>query len=213
MEKKFNYSSLFEQALNRIKSLRAPRADRLEVKDLQWNIVQEQALFNFGGEDFEKSVTVYKGANDISVSCLHFIISQLLKMYEYSTEDISIDFSKNEKVLGKVRFAFKDNRSRTLILFKDIEDSSLWKKKDGEPDAIRELMKQNSCEKCKYIYLMFDYAYLQLVGHNEDESDPGRGYNIYSIKWFFEEYFGQEEYERFNTAVTTYISEVNSYIG
>lgn len=60
---------------------------------------------------------------------------------------------------------------------------------------------------------MFDYAYLQLVGHNDDESDPGRGYNLYSLKWFFEEYFGQEEYEQFNIAVTAYISEVNSYIG
>lgn len=213
MDKKFNYSSLFEQALSRIKSLRAPRADRLEVKDLQWDIVQEQALFNFGGEDFEKSVTVYKEANNISVSYLHFIIDQLFKMYGHSTEDVAIDSSKNEKVLGRVRFAFKDNHSRTLLLFKDIEDSSLWKKKNGEPDAICELMKQNVCEQCKYIYLMFDYAYLQLVGHNDDESDPGRGYNLYSLKWFFEEYFGQEEYERFNTAVTAYISEVNSYIG
>ena len=213
MEKKFNYSSLFEQALSKIKSLRAPRADRLEVKDLQWDIVQEQALFNFGGEDFEKSVTVYKGANSISVSCLHFIISQLFKLYDQPAEDIIVDSSKNEKVLGRVRFAFKDNRSKTLLLFKDIEDSSLWKKKDGEPDAIRELMQQSSCTNCKYIYLMFDYAYLQLVGHNDDESDPGRGYNLYSLKWFFEEYFGQEEYERFNSAVNAYISEVNSYIG
>ena len=60
---------------------------------------------------------------------------------------------------------------------------------------------------------MYDKAYLQLVGHNDDESDPGRGYNLYSIKWFFEEYFGQEEYERFHSAVTAYVSEVNSYIG
>ena len=67
MDKVFNYSGLFEQALSRIKSIRAPRADRLEVKDLQWDIVQEQALFNFGDEDFEKSVTVYNEANNISV--------------------------------------------------------------------------------------------------------------------------------------------------
>lgn len=34
MEKKINYSGLFEQALDRIKSIRAPRANRLEEKDL-----------------------------------------------------------------------------------------------------------------------------------------------------------------------------------
>ena len=213
MEKMFNYSDLFAQALNRIKSLRAPRANRLEVKDLQWNIVQKQALFNFGGEDFEKSVKVYKGANDISVSCLHFIIEQLFKIYDYSTENVDIDYSKDERVFSRIRFAFKDDSSSTLLLFKEIEESSLWKKKDREPQAIRELMKQNSCSKCIYIYLMFDYAYLQLVGHNDDESDPGRGYNLYSLKWFFEQYFGHEEYDLFNLAVTAYISEVNSYIG
>ena len=213
MDKVFNYSGLFEQALSRIKSIRAPRADRLEVKDLQWDIVQEQALFNFGGEDFEKSVTVYNGANNISVSCLYFMIEQLFKEYNCSAESVTVDSSKDERVLGRVRFAFKDSFTNTLLLFKDIESSSCWKKKDGEPDAVRELMQQNSCTNCKYVYLMFDYAYLQLVGHNNDESDPGRGYNLYSLKWFFEEYFGQEEYKRFYLAATAYISEVNSYIG
>lgn len=136
LDKVFNYSSLFEQALSRIKSIRAPRADRLEVKDLQWDIVQKQALFNFGGEDFEKSVTVYNGANSISISCLHFMIGQLFKEYNCSVEPVTVDSSKDERVLGRVRFAYKDNLSNTLLLFKDIEDSSWWKKKDGEPDAV-----------------------------------------------------------------------------
>ena len=213
MEKNLNYEELFEQALNRIKSIRTPRADRLEAKDLQWDVVKEQALFNFGGEDFEKSVMVYKGANDISVSCLYFIICQLFRLYNCSVESVAIDPIKDEKGLERIKFAFIDSRSSTLLLFKSIEDSSFWKKKDAEPETIRELMKQNSCIKCKYIYLMFDYAYLQLVSHNDDESDPGRGYNLYSLRWLFEEYFGQEEYEKFCSAVTAYISEVDSYIG
>ena len=213
MVQAFNYTSLFDQALRCIKSIRAPRAERLENKDLQWDVVLEQALFNFGGEDFEKSVNVYKGANDISVSCLNFIIGQLFNMYSCSVEQITIDSSKDERAFGRVRFAFKDKKNSTLLLFKDIEDNSLWKIKDREPQPIQELMEQYTCSRCKYIYLMFDYAYLQLVGHSDDESDPGRGYNLYSLKWFFEEYFGIEEYGRFFVAVSAYISEVNSYIG
>lgn len=120
MDKVFNYSGLFEQALSRIKSIRAPRADRLEVKDLQWDIVQEQALFNFGGEDFEKSITVYNEANTISVSCLYFMIVQLFKEYNCSAESVTVDSSKGERVLGRVRFAFKDSFTNTLLLFKDI---------------------------------------------------------------------------------------------
>lgn len=112
-------------------------------------------------------------------------------MYEYSVETV-VDPSKDEseRVLGRVRFAFKDNHSNMLFV-----------------------MKQSLCTSCKYVYLMFDYAYLQLICHNDDELDPGRGYNLYSLKWFFEEYFGQEKYECFHSAVTTYISEVDSYIG
>lgn len=54
-----NYSEVFNQALRRIKSIRAPHADRIEERDLKWDIVKKQALFRFGGEDFEKSVVVY----------------------------------------------------------------------------------------------------------------------------------------------------------
>ena len=213
MEEKLDYSCLFERALTQIKSVRAPRAHKLEPKDLQWDIVQEQVLFNFGGEDYERSVDVYNKANDISVSCLYYIIKQLLIMYNCSMENVPIDSSNDEDIFKRVVFAFKDTCSGTLLLFKYIEESSFWKMKEGEPDVICDLMEKHSCDNCKYVYLMYDKAYLQLVGHNDDESDPGRGYNLYSIKWFFEEYFGQEEYERFHSAVTAYVSEVNSYIG
>lgn len=84
--------------------------------------------------------------------------------------------------------------------------------KDNEPEDIQLFMKKNEASSCKYVYFMFDYAYLQIVGHNDDESDPGRGYNAYSIKWFFETYFG-EEYLKFNTELKNYIQEVNDYLG
>ena len=58
-----------------------------------------------------------------------------------------------------------------------------------------------------------DNAYLQIIGHNDDADDPGRGYNAYSLKWFFEEYFGVEEYGRFSKELKLYVESVRNCIG
>ena len=54
MEKRFDYESIWEQALQRIKSVRDPHPERPESKDLGWNVVREQALFNYGGVEFDR---------------------------------------------------------------------------------------------------------------------------------------------------------------
>ena len=99
------------------------------------------------------------------------------------------------------------------MIFKEIEDCSFWKIKGKEPEAIADFMKNVSAKSCKYIYLVYDYAYLQVIGHNDDESDPGRGYNFYSLKWFFETYYGAEEYGRFLDKLNHYLIAVNDYLG
>ena len=55
---------------------------------------------------------------------------------------------------------------------------------------------------------MFDFAYLQIIGHDNNEADPGRGYNAYSFKWFFTKYFGEAEYEIFARCLKQYIEDV-----
>lgn len=211
MGRQVNYSELFYKALCHIKSIRAPHADRIEDRDLKWDIVKEQALFSFGGEDFEKSVFVYRSAKSISISCLKYIIQLLFKKYGYNIESVEIKTPENG--LDRIRFIFKECKSKSLLVFKEIEESNFWKVKNKEPDEIRCIMNDADCSSCIYVYLMYDYAYLQLVGYNDDESDPGRGYNCYSLKWLFETFFNAEEYNRFYTAVNEYITEVNMHIG
>ena len=214
MSIEINYAGLFGQALSRIKSVRAPHAERPENKDLQWDIVRKQILFDFGGEDYEKSATVYNAAKEISIGCLHFMITQLINKYKVSLETVSRSAYEDKKVFdGKIHFALLDSSSNSLLLFLEVGESSSWKLKNREPDSVQEIMQNCNCSTCKYVFLMFDYAYLQLIGHNDNEADPGRGYNWFALKWFFEEYFGIEEYKLFYDAVTEYISKVDSYIG
>lgn len=205
-----NYNAFFNHALQYIKRIRNPNSDKLEENDLMWNVVLQQSLFNFGGNNLKKYSDIVDAAKKISISCLSEIIFNLQK--EAHLFDL-IDSNSIKEKHPNICFTLKNLHSDTLFIFKEIEECSFWKLKDKEPEDIQLFMKKNEASSCKYVYFMFDYAYLQIVGHNDDESDPGRGYNAYSIKWFFETYFGEAEYLKFNTELRNYIQEVNDYLG
>jgi hypothetical protein len=210
MDKVFNYAGLFEQALGRIKSIRDPHATRPETADLRWRDVASQVIFDFVGSDLRKYHNVSQSANSISISCLCFMIVQLLKGYDYPVQEISV---KDADGLAKAQLYILDKKSDTLLLFKELEECALWKSNKNEPKEVQEIMDSCRAKSCKYIYLIYDYAYLQIIGHNDDQDDAGRGYNAYSIKWFFESYFGTDEYKHFEKALKTYIQDVRNCIG
>lgn len=210
MEKKFNYSSLFEQALCRIKSVRDPHATRPETADLRWKDVESQVVFDFVEKDLRKYHNVSQAANSISLSCLCFMITQLLKEYDYQIQELSV---KEAEGLAKAHLYILDKQKNVLLLFKDLEECPLWKSNEREPQDVLSIMDSCGATSCKYIYFVHDNAYLQIIGHNDDKSDPGRGYNGYSLKCFFEEYFGIEEYEQFSIALKEYINNVKDCIG
>lgn len=99
------------------------------------------------------------------------------------------------------------------MLFKALEKEPGWKVKDEEPDDIKTIMREQEVVSCKYVYMVYDNAYLQMIGHNDDKNDPGRGYNLYGLKWFWENYFCEEEYKRFCDAIKIFIDDVKEYIG
>lgn len=211
MSDSFDYKILFNQALKRIKILRDPRATKPDAHDLGWDIVKKQAMFDFGGKEFSNYINVVDSARNISISCLGAIISYLCKQNNLKLEPVEIHLKCEGD--SKILFCFRDHNDNSLLLFKEIEECSLWKRNDIEPADIQKILNENGASSCKYIYLVFDYAYLQIVGHNDDETDPGRGYNVYSIKWFFENYFGENEYGLFLSSVQEYCIEVNNYLG
>jgi len=205
-----NYNAFFNQALQQIKRIRNPHSDKPEQNDLMWNAVLKQSLFNFGGDNLKKYSDIVDAAKNISISCLSRIIYNLQKD-EHLFD--SIDSSSIKEKYTNICFVLKDLHSDALLIFKEIEECSFWKLKDKEPEDIQLFMQKNEASSCKYVYLMFEYAYLQIIGHNDDMSDPGRGYNVYSIKWFFETYLGEDEYPKFHAELRNYIQEVNDYLG
>lgn len=214
MEGIFNYKALFDRALQKIKAIRAPYAAKPETNDLKWDVVRQQALFDFGGRDFVRYSNVINESKKTSISCLCTIIVYLLKQYRYEIEQLPRKPEKPEDdKMSEPCFAIKDVKNGTLLFFKEIEEINFWKTRDLEPEYIAAYMRECGASSCKYVYLMFDYAYLQVIGHNNDESDPGRGYNLYSIKWFFETYFGKAEYDAFHRCLIEYNQAVKEYLG
>lgn len=100
MEKEFNYSILFKQAIQKIKCIRNPHAANPEFSDMKWDDVRNELLFDFGGNEHEKYERVITSAKDISLSCLHFIILKLGEIYgcQFKTIDAEIKIDKGSKI-------------------------------------------------------------------------------------------------------------------
>lgn len=211
MDKPLSYEFFFDMAFQNIKELRNPKAKMPEYEDLHWNIVVRQDIFDFSGGESNRYFNIVEAARKISIKCLNDIIHYYLqKIKPIFDSPNCTSLTKEDK---KVLFVLRHNESGELLIFKETEDCNFWKPKGNEPPYIKQFMKDNGAVSCKYIYLMFDYAYLQRIGYNEEDTDPGKGSNLYSIKWFFETYYGQNEYKRFRCALEKYVESVNEYLG
>lgn len=205
------YQSLFEQALRKIKLHRDPHAKRLDNFALGRDAIEREEMFDFGLKEISSYERITRDAKDVSIDCFKFLITKLLDDYGYDAEVFVPEKQKGKG--SEIIFGVCVPKTDTLLLFKEVEPDSFWKLKGREPKCIENLLNERGVSACKYIYLMFDKAYLQVIGHNSDEDDPGRGYNLYSVKWFFETYFGSEECSCFMTYVTAYIHAVKDFLG
>lgn len=211
MQKAFDYNQHFDDALRKIKSIRDPHAKLIERSDLGWNKVQQQRFTNIGGNDFDRYVEVVNAARTYTINAVLTIIMQLIR--EKATYCKGVKTERKEDGRSKIYLAFKDTRDNCLIIIKDVEPDVGWVNTFNTPDGIEELMQKTSSRTFKNVYLLHDYAYLQVIGHNEDETDPSRGSNAYSLRWLFDTYFGIGEYDLFKTKLESYRKSVDNYLG
>ena len=108
MDAEFNYKSLFDQAVQRIRGIRDPHSTRPETIDLKWDEVRKQVLFDFGGTEFEKYSSVLDAAQKISISILSFIIQKLSEHYGKPLRPISVHFDDTK--MSDPVFTFVDDK-------------------------------------------------------------------------------------------------------
>ncbi len=209
MDKMFDYELFWNKALSQIKSVREPRATRADLKDLKWNEVENEVLFEYMNKDLQKYYEVAQYANNISFSCLCNIIVCLLDEYEANYKVVYVN---NPLETSCPEMCLIDSDTKSLLVFRKIEECPIFIHNE-EPEKIQKIMDQFSLSECKYVYLVYDKAYLQVIGYDENTPDPGKGCNVYSIKWFFETYFGENEYKRFEKTIKDYVLSVKKCIG
>lgn len=206
------YVSLFNQALTKIKETRNANVMRPEMRDLGWNKVCQSDLFNFSDFGLFKYTAILNKARSVSMACINAMVILLMEQYGYTITEIP-EILSNENNNGKIKLALHDEKNNILLLFQALEDAPFWKLRGNEQDWITTIMQKYGIHSCKHIYYMHDYAYLQVIGHNDDQNDPGRGYNLYSLYWFWNEYFGPDEYQAFYHALNEYNADVKNYSG
>ena len=207
MKRQFDYDFMFNQALQRIRAIRNPNASNPYALDRD---VKKQQLFDYGEEKINEYSDMISAAKNISQSILVEIIIRLFECYNANIQ--KLEYEKKD-YLSNCMLCILDKNTNTILLFKDIEESNVFKLNNKEPEEVEALIVNNRALSCKYVYFMKEKAYLQMIGHNNDSNDPGRGYNAYALRWLFESYFSEPEYSEFIKALDKYENGVRECLG
>ncbi|MCP1110923.1 hypothetical protein [Ohessyouella blattaphilus] len=218
-----NNSKLYEKrmlfdGLNKIKHLR----DAWEIE--KPNHREVGILFRFGYDDYEEYQFIINESRAKSFDMLKGIILELLTIYKLSVQHVPIYcgscrmvnsngiekpyFIRQDRDEGILAFVLKMNGKNVLYIFKEYGIKNYLPE-----EMVIELVKKYSADDYAYIAYAEDKAYSDQLNHNNDEKDHSRGTSVFSLKYFFEQVFGGEEYSIFSSYLKQYMDKVESYFG
>lgn len=200
MKQMLDYRKLTEEAFEKVKSLR----DHADDDDLSAMIkpALESKLFDFGGKDHGVYQYIIEEAKRISCQMVLKIVSILFSMKGETVKTIG-----DRK--GNIHcFIVLQDETEVMYVFKEF---GIDKRKTN--NVQKEVIKNYSVKRLIYVSLVWDYAYLEAINHNDDLDDPTRGTACISLKDFFISFFGQEEFSEFEKNISKYTNDVSNYIG
>lgn len=199
MEQKLDYKKITEDALSQIKHLRDQHAT--EEWESDYKLVRGSMLFDYGGSDFDEYRFVLEQAKNISYQMVLKIISMMFKIKGIPAELYS---DKQDKISC---FVVPKDEARLLLIFKEF---GLNKRKSK--DEITNLLQKYKADSFLYVSYVWDFAYLEVINHNDNINDLTRGSGAISIKDFFLIWFGDAAYSEFKHCIDDYTEEVGKYI-
>lgn len=195
------YNEFLYNTLNQIYSARMSLNEPQELNHRLIN--RENYLFDFYGQEYDEYHFIINSCKDI-------IYEELIKLIIKLLENNKTVMFEVGKICNYYSIIIIENNNRTLYVFSEfgirylsLEPIIIKKKAEGYIDI----------DDYKFIIYDNDYAYSAAFNHNEDEKDPSRGTNMYSLKYFFEKYFGEEEYETFKAYETKLTEKAKTYLG
>jgi hypothetical protein len=135
---------------------------------------------------------------------MSYFILDSAKTISQSNNKVLFDSNKYSNLFSLLIYK---NNNTILYLFKDY----------GIPDEVinnlkAKLIETTNINDFKYIIYVDDYAYSCVLNHNQDENDPSRGTNLYSMQYFFETYFSIQEYQLFKKNLDCIVDKIKEYL-
>lgn len=186
----------------------------------QWNQTKETAIFfsnenlvcNIDSEDMPAYTFAMEQCHDIINQLIISIIEELLS--KNKPEIIILYYLSNGELIKKSEYKRKHSEQKIKKLaFLACEDEKKF------IYFVKEFGINNRCFSLKvnypvkYISLVYENAYHEIINHNNNKNDPSRGTDTYSIKWFFEHFFTIDEFLMFRSYVEDFAQKVKKYLG
>ena len=147
-----------------------------------------------------------------------FILQQVKKHTQRLIEDIVLALIGEYKLdIRPIRMGMRsqDDDYFLAILYKDtmflFRESGV--SNTPSPALLQEAKRKYRYKELKTILLVEGKAYIEDLSHNDDDTDPSHGTNIYSLEYLFTELFGNNEYQLFKNYYHQYIDKVRKYYG
>lgn len=182
-------------------------------------------IIDIGGGDYESYSFIMDQCHSIIVEMIPYLVIELMKAYGIKAEYYvinqndahvySVKENENwpdyvEQSNRKKVFAFscKGGAKEGLYIFKEFGIGN------HIPESLLKTIKsENDIKLHCYVSLVEKDAYKEIINHNDNENDPTRGTGIYSLKQFFDFFFGPEEYIVFKKYADEFTRRVKDYFG
>ena len=183
------------------------------------------SFIDIAGLDQRRYKVIMESCNEYIYEMLPFIVAELLRAYEIPVQFYDLRCSgadlyyigDNQQLLDYIdqhdekrilAFSRKDKQQEILYVFKKY---GIGKRVPGK--TIEGLLKAAKLEKYCYISYVENDAFTEVINHNDNEKDPTRGTGIFSLKQFFDDFFGESEYVIFKEYADELTKKVREYFG
>ena len=158
----------------------------------------------------------------IRCSLLHRLIEQFLYDNNVKAKKIELNsFTKKTFVIDNKLFIQNPhnelNEELLLLLEKNNLNYLYFFKDSGIDNRLcnerlsTSLTKSLNASSIIYVNFMTDYAWMEILNHNQDEDDPSHGTDTISLKTFFIDYMNEEAYQEFIECCDLFMNKVKEH--
>ena len=184
------------------------------------------SIIDIGGHDYRNYSWIMKCCEDIIYEMIPDVIEALMQAYgiEYKKYKVQrndayvFSVSDNEDCKDYEKKGYKNevflfsanskNQERVLYVFKEFGI------KERLPlSIIKTIINEYNLDGYCFISFTEKDAYLEQFNRNDDLEDSSRGTGLYSLKFFYDYYFGEGEYETFKKYACLFTNKVRDYFG